>query len=364
MPRALLLDDDAVQAAVYARLLNGRGFTSQIATDVREALDAVVLHPPDAILVHLGLPRNAAVDFIRTVRDLPQGREMRIFVLANAFLEAESLEAWEAGADQIVGKSTHRPEEILDLLVADVAGPSGSPAGQCEAEQAAVAEFLHRARAYVDRSRAGIERIRAGQPSGPPLDDFATCMRRMQAAQAFELPAIPQIAEVAEWLGRALSAWPSSVGPSSLRTLEQTLRALSRRLDAPLAPAPDIAGSRALAVDDDPTSRVLIHQAFRKVKLGCDLFESGPSALAAAEKRRYDLVVSDVMMPGMDGFAMVQQLRRLGGYEDVPVVYVTALDGFDTAFSRDPHGGTDVLGKPYLIMELAAKAVVHLMSPR
>jgi two-component system copper resistance phosphate regulon response regulator CusR len=117
-------------------------------------------------------------------------------------------------------------------------------------------------------------------------------------------------------------------------------------------------------VDDDPTSRVLVEKAFRKIRLGCDLLADGPSALGAAAERRYDLVVSDVMMPGMDGFEMVRRLRQVQGYADTPVVYVTALGGFDSAFARDPHGGTDVLGKPYLIMELAAKAVVHLMSPR
>ena len=362
MPHVLIVDDDAVQAAVYERLLAGRGITSQLTSDTAGALDLLERRAPDAILVDLGLPRLDGVELIRRVRALPAGHGVRVFVLANAFLELEALAAWEAGADQVVGKATHGPEQVIELLVADIGGTCAPLPADPTGVDPALATFLERATSSVRESRGALARVRSGGPSEDALEELATSMRRLQAAQAFGVPAIPQLAAVTEWLARALVAWPSSVGPSSLRTLDQALDLIERRVAAPAAPVRDLVLCRALCVDDDPTSRLLLQQAFRKIKVPCDAAPSGAAALEAAAARRYDLVVSDVMMPGMDGFTMVAELRKLPGYAMTPVLYVTALDGFDGAFVRDSHGGTDAMVKPYLIMELATKAVVHLLS--
>jgi DNA-binding response OmpR family regulator len=358
----LIVDDDPVQAGVYAGLLARRGFTSQVTGDSRDALQAFARRVPEGVLVDLGLPRMHAVELIRTVRDLPQGRDVRIFVLANAFLELEALAAWEAGADQVVGKANYAPDQVLEFLVAELGTP---PTESVPAERAdpALSEFLSRASIYVRNCREGLERARSAGQTAVPLEDFATAMRRLQAAQAFGLPAIPQLASVAEWLARALLAWPSSLGPSSLRTLAQALDAIDRRIAEPRAPVRDVAQCRALGVDDDATCRILLQQAFRKIRVECDLAPDGPSALTAASARRHDIVVTDVMMPGMDGFELLTRIHALPGRENVPAIYVTAIDGFDRAFERDHRGACDAIVKPYLIMELATKVVVHLVEP-
>src|SRR5262245_15377992 len=120
MPHVLIVDDDPVQAGVYAGLLARRGFSSQITADSQEALHAFARRAPEAVLLDLGLPHMNGVDLIRTLRDLPQGRDVRIFVLSNAFLELEALAAWEAGADQVVGKANYPPDQVLEFLVAEV----------------------------------------------------------------------------------------------------------------------------------------------------------------------------------------------------------------------------------------------------
>ena len=358
----LIVDDDPVQAAVYTKMLTRRGYTSQVTSDAKEALGAFARRAPEAILLDLGLPRGGGIELVRTVRDLPQGRAVRIFALANAYLEAESLAAWEAGADQVIGKSNYAPEQILEFLISEVGGaqPDPAPRGTAEAGQQ---EFVTRAKEYMRSCRDGLAHVRATGDVQHPFEELATAMRRLQAAQAFGLTAIPQLAAVTEWLARALSAWPSSLGASALRTVEQALDAIDRRLTYPRSATTEQVRYRALGVDDDATSRLLLQQAFRRVRIECDLAADGPSALTHAGQRRYDLVVTDVMMPGMDGFELVQRLHAIPDWESVPMIYVTALDGFDKAFATDPRGGCDAIVKPYLVMELATKVVVHLLEP-
>lgn len=363
MPHVLLVDDDPVQSAVYARLLQASGFTTDVAPSAREALATLGAKVPDALLVDLGLPDTQSVELIRTVRDLPQGRGVKVYVLANAFLELEALAAWEAGADQVIGKSNHTPEQVREILVAEF-GDLTPEVPASTGPDPALDEFLTRAADCVRASREAL--AGEGGPADPSaaLRLTAECLHRLQAAQAFGIPEIPQLAAVAEWLTRALLAWPSSLGASAVRTLRQALDAIERRIAAPAAPVRQLQACRALGVDDDGTSRILLQQAFRRVRLPCDLAADGKSALALASATRYDLVVSDVMMPGMDGFELIARLRERPEYAATPVIYVTALDGFDGAFARDAHGGTDAIVKPYLIMELATKAIVHLCAER
>jgi len=358
----LVADDDPVQADVYTQSLAQRGFDCLQVADVAGALASVARRTPDAILLDLGLPSPGGVDLIRATRDLPQGRSIKIFALTNEFLELEAIAAWEAGADQVIGKANSGAQEVLDLLTNELGGPLTPSAVDTRGADRALTDFLVRATEHVRAARAALARAASGNDAPKAFGEIADAMRRLQTAQAVGLPSIPHLAAVTEWLARALVAWPSSVGPSSLRTTGQALDVIANRLGKKMTPGRDLTQARALGVDDDVTSRALVQQAFRKVRIPCDLFPDAAAALEAARSRSYDLVVSDVMMPGMDGFQFVRELRTIDGYGSTPVIYVTALDGFDRAFELDSHGGTDAIVKPYLIMELATKSVVHVLS--
>jgi two-component system chemotaxis response regulator CheY len=86
----------------------------------------------------------------------------------------------------------------------------------------------------------------------------------------------------------------------------------------------------------------------------------GREALALAAKRRFDLVVTDYMMPRMDGLTFLRELRRTGGYTDTPAILATAIPRTSLP---EPEAGlfTRVLAKPFRDETLVA-AVTDLLN--
>jgi len=67
-------------------------------------------------------------------------------------------------------------------------------------------------------------------------------------------------------------------------------------------------------------------------------------------------------MPGMDGLELCKQLCRLPGYQKTPVIYVTSHSDFESRARSALSGGDDLIGKPVFPLELAVKAMAHLLS--
>ncbi len=86
----------------------------------------------------------------------------------------------------------------------------------------------------------------------------------------------------------------------------------------------------------------------------------GESALAAARAERPDLVVSDVMMPGMDGFAFLEALRNDPSTQFTPLILVSARAGEESRVAGLDAGADDYLIKPFSARELLARVKVHL----
>jgi two-component system cell cycle response regulator len=113
--------------------------------------------------------------------------------------------------------------------------------------------------------------------------------------------------------------------------------------------------STILIVDDDPTARDTLEALlFRE---GYDLYfaTDGPEALEKASHLVPDLVLLDVMMPGMNGFDVCRQLRSDPLLAEVPVLMVTALDDRDSRLHGIEAGADDFVSKPFDRVELRAR---------
>src|SRR3712207_4235177 len=82
--------------------------------------------------------------------------------------------------------------------------------------------------------------------------------------------------------------------------------------------------ARLLVVDDEPNIRELLSASLRYAGFEVATAPDGQQALAVAEQFRPDLLVLDVMMPGLDGFGVVRRLRQNGTH--TPVLFLTARD--------------------------------------
>ncbi len=117
-----------------------------------------------------------------------------------------------------------------------------------------------------------------------------------------------------------------------------------------------------LVVDDEPNIRELLSASLRFVGFRVTSAACGADALAAVARERPDLVVLDVMLPDMDGFAVVRRLREdggprpAGGADDrLPVLFLTAKDGLEDKISGLTAGGDDYVTKPFSLEELIAR---------
>jgi DNA-binding response OmpR family regulator len=90
------------------------------------------------------------------------------------------------------------------------------------------------------------------------------------------------------------------------------------------------------------------------------LCEDGQVALERARQTRPDLVLSDVMMPRMDGFVLLRELRKDKDLRDVPVILLTARAGEESRIGGLHAGADDYLVKPFSARELMARIGSHL----
>ena len=122
-------------------------------------------------------------------------------------------------------------------------------------------------------------------------------------------------------------------------------------------PAKPVLGIRMLVVEDDPILLRLTTQVIKAWRLPVVLSTatSGFEALVRIGETRPDVVVTDLRMPGMDGFQMLRMLKRPGsGYESLKVVVVSALGAKEVADQGGLPPGVVFLGKPVHYGELEA----------
>jgi two-component system response regulator FlrC len=102
---------------------------------------------------------------------------------------------------------------------------------------------------------------------------------------------------------------------------------------------------RILIVDDDRAMREMLGSLFKERGLWVEDASSADAALAVAAEQEFDVVLSDVRMPGLSGVELVGQLRRLR--PATPVVLMTAFGSIDSAVEAMRSGAFDYLTKPF-----------------
>ncbi len=115
-----------------------------------------------------------------------------------------------------------------------------------------------------------------------------------------------------------------------------------------------------LLVEDDRNLRGFLKKAFREEGCAVDECESGDRALDRALRRSYDCIVLDLMLPGLDGFSVVEELRQRSVH--TPVLILTARDEVDSRVRGLELGADDYLSKPFDLAELMAR--VHALVRR
>jgi two-component system OmpR family response regulator len=110
---------------------------------------------------------------------------------------------------------------------------------------------------------------------------------------------------------------------------------------------------RVLIVEDQPKLAALLARGLREEGHAADIAERGEDAAWMALAARYDAIVLDIMLPGIDGLETCRQLRRRGVW--TPVLMLTARDAVDDRVIGLDAGADDYLTKPFSFEELLAR---------
>ena len=130
--------------------------------------------------------------------------------------------------------------------------------------------------------------------------------------------------------------------------------------DTPL----DLSGSRVLVVDDAPANLDVLRQALEAAGYQVMVAASGEVALDLAGRFTPDLILLDVMMPGLDGFETCRRLKQGEGTRSIPVIFVTARDDAAALVEGFGAGGEDYVTKPFRREEVLVRIQTHLEKAR
>jgi signal transduction histidine kinase len=156
-------------------------------------------------------------------------------------------------------------------------------------------------------------------------------------------------------------AAPASERPLALQFVNEATRWLPAD-DTPSEPAPfsrSTGAGRLLVADDNADMREYLTRILR-AHGQVDAVSDGLEALARARKLRPDLIVTDVMMPSLDGFGLLRELRADPGLRSIPVIMLSARAGEEARIEGIQAGASDYLVKPFSARELVARVGARL----
>ncbi|MCK5682278.1 response regulator [bacterium] len=113
-----------------------------------------------------------------------------------------------------------------------------------------------------------------------------------------------------------------------------------------------------LVVDNQPANLKVLFSLFKQQDFTVRIAESGELALKILTNFQPDIILLDVMMPGMDGFTTCKMIRKNPATADIPVIFITALDGIEDKASGFAAGGVDY------ITEHSEAVFSHGMCPK
>jgi excisionase family DNA binding protein len=163
---------------------------------------------------------------------------------------------------------------------------------------------------------------------------------------------IPAVRVGRQWRFRKhdIDAWLESQRPRATRGASAPA---ARTLAAAVA-----GRSRVLVVDDEATIRDLLSKTLALAEYDVDLASDGRSALERLRIIPYDLLITDLKMPGVDGLAVIREARRLKA--DIPVIIITGFSTEASAIEAVNLGVSGYLTKPFRVprvLAVAAKAL-------
>lgn len=119
-------------------------------------------------------------------------------------------------------------------------------------------------------------------------------------------------------------------------------------------------GEKILIVDDVEINRMVLEEIIRNMGCSPVLYESGEEALEAVGTVSPQLILTDISMPGMDGYELCRRLKKSEETKDIPIIFISAFDHPEDIVEGLSLGGEDYITKPFVPEVIEARVGVHL----
>ena len=388
MKKILIIEDDQIVANVYRNKLAVEGYKAEVAADGESGLKVMRTFQPQLIILDLMLPSISGVDVIKEIRNEPEFARTPIIVFSNTYLTNLIQDAWRAGANKCLSKSSCSPKDFIDVVrhtigdsgampqssavAADLLpGKSASLTSGNDAEfQADLRKtFIESLPSVLYSLRIGLQGLIKAENEMTRLRHVYDLYRRVHALNGNAgLAGLVQIAHMAsafEALLKEIYEKPKNINSSTTRTVAAAVDFLGLLFERGIQPEKqEVPASKILVVDDEAISRRAIVYALEKARLKSVNVEEPEQALQLLAEGDFDLVFLDVDMPGMTGYELCAKLRAMPHLKKTPVVFVTSLNDFDNRTNSTMAGGNDFIAKPFLFIELTVKALIYVMRSR
>lgn len=373
MKKILLVDDDALVLELYRKKLAQGGFEVHTAADGLEAIKKLGSLTPDFIVLDLMMPKLSGVDVLKFIRAKPALAKLPVAVLTNAFMSDQARTVNALGVERAIVKGDCTPTKMLEIAcqiletgLTKPADPVGAAAEAAQVNAEARESFLQNAPVeFTDLRTVSQEFAQDPAAAGRSgnLQEFCRQTHHLAGAAAMaRCQAIALLSGALEALLFELGEKPQFINPSTTRTVSIAVEFLGVLIEtARTGRRPDLLVGEVLVVDDDPLANRIALAALSRAKLSARALESPLAALELLARQRFDLILLDVEMPELSGFELCRKIRDLPGYDQTPIIYVTSHADFESRARSIGYGGHDLIAKPIFPIELAVKAVLHLI---
>ena len=395
-PRILLVDDDAVIAHVYRAKLMEAGYAVEVAEDGLVALRLLNAHPPNLVILDVMMPKFNGLEVLDFIRSRPELSGIKVIVLSNFYFDGYDRRVVLTKADCGLVKSSCTPTKLIEAVAALLAGreteatspaaavaPVTAPAAATTAPfkpvSAAASEPVVPVSAREDflknlpKTLAVLRQLSGAFTGTKDSQAQSTCLlvfyRKVHFVTALAGQAgcarIALLLNAFEALLLELHEKPEHINASTLQTIANTLDFLAvlfAHADKDAAASGFYA--RALVVDDEPISARAVSSALHRAGFNVVTLHESVVALVKLGKENFDLILLDIMMPGLDGLELCKRVRELPRYQQTPIIFVTGQADFLDRADTIRSGGNDLIAKPFLPIELAVKAVTHWLRAK
>jgi two-component system cell cycle response regulator len=407
-PTVLVIEDNAKNMKLVRLLLQMENFRVLEAVNAEKGIALARQDRPDLILMDIQLPGMDGLQATGLIKADPQLGAIPVVALTSSAMEGDKACALEAGCDGYITKPIDT-ESFIDIIRTYIRPPSGDDAPRQKARHDNAVRIL-----IVDDDPKNVKLMcgmlnredyelwtAADGPSAlervqeSPLDlilldvmmpgmDGYEVTRRLKAG--VETKAIPIILITAldgpEDRARGLEAGAEEfltkpVNPVEIEARIQSMLKLKRYRDqlairacsedqtcsdvaAVAPPRPADNQQRILIVEDDPKDLKLLQSHLNSSEYTTDFVRNGSDAIEAISRQHFDLILLDILLPGMDGFEICRRIKQMDDARDTQVVLITCLNDMENKIRGVELGADDYLIKPIEPRELQARVKVLL----